>query len=323
MNFLDDLRGVLLILGIVLLAGGISYVGDRVGHQVGRKRLTLFNIRPRYTSTIVAVATGMLIALAVVTVALLASRDVQTAFFKLASVNREISTLQQRERELGKKVNTGRLVVGVDSLMTDFYATIPQGSNVARRKEIMRAFFDDTVKFVNQTYVPFGLKPARVPKGTYARLNATASSPQLGFLNDRANVLLIAVAHRNLFVNDRIDLSLDSVPDTLIYPAKTQIVEFKIDAGRNVNVNLSIRQLSNAVAQVLQNRGLASALVANITPVSVYPSLSRMQEMLKSGKGSYLLVAWAATDIYPHTYLQEGRIPIVVTLLQPGGSSVP
>ena len=59
------LRGTGIVIFIVVLAGVIAYLGDRVGHQVGRKRLTLFNIRPRYTSTIIAVATGMIIALVI------------------------------------------------------------------------------------------------------------------------------------------------------------------------------------------------------------------------------------------------------------------
>ena len=318
MNFIDGLRGSLIILGIVLLAGAISYVGDRVGHQVGRKRLTLFNIRPRYTSTIVAIVTGMLIALAIVTIALFASRDVQIAFFKLAAINRQISTLEQQQRELTTKVKTGQLVVGVNSLMTDFYATIPRGSNAALRKKIMQTFVDDTVNFVDQTYVPLGLHAIDIPKGSYAKISTLAADPQLAFLNDRANILLIAVAHRNLFVNDSIDFHLDPIPDTLIVPAKTQIVGFRIDGGKNVNINLGVRTLVNEVAHVLENHGLPSALVGNITPVSVYPSLVKMQQMLSSGKGSYALVAWSATDLYPHTYLRRGELPIVITLSQFG-----
>jgi uncharacterized protein (DUF3084 family) len=34
------ISGLLVVLTIIVLAGGIAYVGDRVGHQVGRKRLT-------------------------------------------------------------------------------------------------------------------------------------------------------------------------------------------------------------------------------------------------------------------------------------------
>ena len=75
--------GLLVVIIIIVMAGAIAYVGDRVGHQVGRKRLTLFGLRPKYTSTIVAVGTGMLIALIVTLGALAASSYVRTAFFRL------------------------------------------------------------------------------------------------------------------------------------------------------------------------------------------------------------------------------------------------
>lgn len=96
--WVDIVRGTGTILIIMIIAGAIAYVGDRVGHQVGRKRLTLFGIRPRYTSTIVAVGTGMLIAFIVTMIAILASQQVKTAFFKLNQINSEIADLQARQK---------------------------------------------------------------------------------------------------------------------------------------------------------------------------------------------------------------------------------
>ena len=123
-NFVEFVRGIGNVLFVMLIAGGVAYVGDRVGHQVGRKRLSLFGMRPRYTSTIIAIATGMVIALVVTLVAIFASEQVKTAFFKLNSLNQQITELTRRERDLEKKVNTGRLVVQVDALMVPFYRII-------------------------------------------------------------------------------------------------------------------------------------------------------------------------------------------------------
>ena len=39
--------GIAIVIGLTLIAGLIAYIGDRVGHQVGRKRLTLFGLRPK------------------------------------------------------------------------------------------------------------------------------------------------------------------------------------------------------------------------------------------------------------------------------------
>ena len=56
---LSVLPGIISVFGITIVAGAIAYIGDRVGHQVGRKRMTLFGLRPKYTSTLVAVWRGL------------------------------------------------------------------------------------------------------------------------------------------------------------------------------------------------------------------------------------------------------------------------
>ena len=48
----------------------------------------------------------------------------KTAFFKLSSINQQITELQARQRELETKVNNGRLSLPVDTLMVPFYAKI-------------------------------------------------------------------------------------------------------------------------------------------------------------------------------------------------------
>ncbi len=143
----------------MVLAGAVAYVGDRVGHQVGRRRLSLYGIRPRYTSTIVAIATGMIIALVVSLAAIFASQEVKTAFFKLASINQQITELQARQRDLEAKVNTGRLVLPVDTLMVPFYRIITQSASSSQRLKTIRDYYFFAVKYVNATYPRLGLKP--------------------------------------------------------------------------------------------------------------------------------------------------------------------
>ena len=128
MNIVEIVRGIGNLLAVMAIAGAVAYVGDRVGHQVGRRRLSLFGIRPRYTSTIVAIATGVIIALVVSLVAIFASQEVKIAFFKLNSINQQITELQERQRDLEAKVNNGRLVLPVDTLMVPFYRIIPQSA---------------------------------------------------------------------------------------------------------------------------------------------------------------------------------------------------
>ncbi|GAC1658152.1 MAG: hypothetical protein NVS9B12_10500 [Vulcanimicrobiaceae bacterium] len=133
----DLLRGIFLVTFIVCLAGAIAYVGDRVGHQVGRKRLTLFGIRPRYTSTIVAIGTGMLIALVVVVGALVANNNVKTAFFHLNAVNSRVTELQAQADLLQNRVRQHQEVVGVGDLMNDRWVIVPAGASFDQRYKLV------------------------------------------------------------------------------------------------------------------------------------------------------------------------------------------
>src|SRR5450755_2006669 len=102
---MSDLPGFGLVVLIMAVAGLVAYVGDRVGHQVGRRRMTLFGLRPKYTSTIFAVGFGMLIALLVIVVSLVASFDARQALFSLNKLNDQIAQLSvQRDRLLQSPV---------------------------------------------------------------------------------------------------------------------------------------------------------------------------------------------------------------------------
>ncbi|HWR10033.1 DUF3084 domain-containing protein [Sporomusa sp.] len=53
--------GLVLIAILGVMGGAIAYIGDKIGTKVGKKKLSLFGLRPKYTSIIVAVTTGILI----------------------------------------------------------------------------------------------------------------------------------------------------------------------------------------------------------------------------------------------------------------------
>ena len=49
---MDD--GLVLIATVLVLGGLIATLGDRIGMRVGNARLSLFNLRPRQTATVVS-----------------------------------------------------------------------------------------------------------------------------------------------------------------------------------------------------------------------------------------------------------------------------
>lgn len=70
---------ILFIIALILVSGFIAYFGDLLGRRMGKKRLTLWTLRPRHTAIIVTTITGMLIS----TLALFALVSVNSQFRKV------------------------------------------------------------------------------------------------------------------------------------------------------------------------------------------------------------------------------------------------
>lgn len=92
--------GPLLIPLLALLSGAIALVGNVVGRGIGRRRLSLFGLRPRYTAQVVTVVTGMLITVTTLAVMLALSEAARVALFRLNEVQRRT---EQLEAEIQKQ----------------------------------------------------------------------------------------------------------------------------------------------------------------------------------------------------------------------------
>ena len=88
--------GILLIIALVIMSGVIAYVGDIVGRRMGRKRLSIFGLRPRHTAIVISVAAGMLITILTLGAAMAVSKDVQDGFLRVAQMRQEQRALTER-----------------------------------------------------------------------------------------------------------------------------------------------------------------------------------------------------------------------------------
>ena len=314
MNIADIIRGTLTILIIMIVAGAIAYIGDRVGHQVGRKRLTLFGIRPRYTSTIVAVGTGMVISLVLIVVAIIFSQQVNTALFHMNQLSAQITSLQTRESELESKVNTGELVVPVGTLMVPFFANVKQGTPVEDRIKTVLSFYRQSVTFINGTAQQRGLKKFTPPPDVEKTLRDTYGDPKVTAASLQSNLLLFATADQNLYANDEAHFALSMISDIARLKKGQPIASLVIPAGKGADINLAANELRQIVSNIGRSPqlGLPSFIANNVQVAQTFPPVDQMQATLKDGKGNYVLAAFASEDVYPHT----GGIPIVLVLSQ-------
>lgn len=313
MNIFDILRGTGIVVFIVVLAGVIAYLGDRVGHQVGRKRLTLFNIRPRYTSTIIAVGTGMIIALIITLVAIFASNQVKTAFFRLNEINAEIAKAQARASELERKVTSAPVVLRLGQPMSPIVGRVALNAPQGLRTDAVQEFYKQTVSFVNREYTrpPYELKKFVPPGNVESILDSLANSPQMQAAVTQSPVLLFAVADQNLYTGDQIHFGVQTYPDRLIVPTGQAIASLVIPSGKNVSADVAMAELLGTyVPGEIARAGMPPFFAGNVIPQKTLPAIAQMRQMVVSGSGTYLMTAFAAADIYPHTF----SVPVVVTL---------
>ncbi|MBQ7558720.1 MAG: DUF3084 domain-containing protein [Synergistaceae bacterium] len=84
----------LLIFALIFGSAALSVLGDSLGSLYGKKRITLFGLRPKRTSQLITAMTGAFIAVGILTVMSIFSQDVRTALFGMKMLRQEMYDLQ-------------------------------------------------------------------------------------------------------------------------------------------------------------------------------------------------------------------------------------
>lgn len=101
--------GITLIFVLVVMGGAIAYIGDKLGTKVGKKKLTIFGLRPKHTSILVTIITGILIAGTTLGVLSLTSRDVRTALFGMDELKTQLTFLSKEVKDKSAELDANRL----------------------------------------------------------------------------------------------------------------------------------------------------------------------------------------------------------------------
>ena len=96
-----------LILTLILLSGVLAYLGDVLGMRIGKRRISLFGLRPRDTSRVITAFTGILISIAILVTMTVISDNVRTALFSMKFIQGQLQTLT---RDLQKSRDEAELM---------------------------------------------------------------------------------------------------------------------------------------------------------------------------------------------------------------------
>ena len=79
--------GITLIFVLAVVGGVIAFIGDRLGTRIGKKKLSIFGLRPRHTAVIVTIFTGICITTVTFGIMAAVSENVRTALFGMDRLN--------------------------------------------------------------------------------------------------------------------------------------------------------------------------------------------------------------------------------------------
>src|ERR671933_50493 len=143
--------GYILIVAMLVLGGVIATLGDRIGTKVGKARLSLFNLRPRKTATLVTVITGGLISATTLGILLALSGSLRDGLWRLDEIKRNLRLAQgdiqnlntqkgQVEKELVKaRSQQTEAQKRLDAINQQFQKAQTQLKNISGQATVLRS----------------------------------------------------------------------------------------------------------------------------------------------------------------------------------------
>ncbi len=283
-----DFSGVFKVLIITAIAGVIAYVGDRVGHLVGRRRMTLFSLRPRYTSTIFAIGFGMLIALLVIAVTSLISAEARQAIFSINKLHDQIKTLtDERDNLLQDPV-----VLRAGEPLTPAFIVRSTDSQDEIEKRIALLYQGVANLSHNYPVLPYPTN-VRSPDAK-AKIAQTAR-----YIKSLAplSAIVVPVAGENIFRGGPWRFSLNVYKNGLIYRKGEIIASVMVPQGKDISGDqAALISLNSAISRSAVDHGMPPMLADN--PTTAPDVFNRAVERLTATSGGAIVKAVAANDIY-------------------------
>ena len=91
--------GIRLIIIMAIVGGFIAYLADKMGSKIGKKKMSIFGLRPKHTSILLTVTSGTIIAVLTIGVMAASSQSARTALFGMDKLQQELKLLNAEKAE--------------------------------------------------------------------------------------------------------------------------------------------------------------------------------------------------------------------------------
>jgi len=292
---------IILIPTLILVSGVVAFVGNQVGRNIGRRRLSVLGLRPRYTAQIITVATGMLITLVTLATVLLVSNDARQALFHLGELQEQTRRLESQIAQQEAELHALQVRDIVYQANQEVLRTVVDGrGDPATVRSRVQAFFDLAVHTAQERGVspgPDGVTVQMSPSGL------TVGDVAQDVVERHQVMILRMIAVENTVRGGPLVATVIGFPDLLVFGDGETIVTRKLD-GRATpqQIEAGLLGLTEQVAKVAKERGIISppfALATDPPDVRLDPAiLLQTLERVTASRIPVDVEAVASADTY-------------------------
>jgi uncharacterized protein (DUF3084 family) len=297
------------ILILIVISAAIAYIGNYVGRYFGKRRLSLFGLRPRYTALIFTLVSGILITLITFIIVISLSSDARTAIFGLESLRAKIRSAQRElsgtRRELSFRAAELKLVqekfkkeiaslTGVKEKLKqeieimgskrvlfmageDIYILMLQGGRGAKAAE------GDLKKILDQ--LDKDLKKYKIEEVQVDRSDFESTLSYVANYNDELLVRLVSL--KNITVAGVAQVKFEVQPNKLIFKKGEEIAKTQISSKLSqADIENKLKELLTQAHFISQGKGVipdVSGSLGAVPYTEIYDTAKRI-------KGSAALV---------------------------------
>jgi uncharacterized protein (DUF3084 family) len=316
-----------IVLLLTIIGGAVAYIGNYLGRRIGKRRLSIFGLRPRYTAVIITIISGILISLSTLLIVLVISQDARTALLGMEAlkqqIRRESSELQivrseyiklsQQQAELEKSLNISRAEVAE---LTRTREKLARTVEVARKGNLLFKI-DEPISISliqagrDKAKLEEGLKGILSAADVYVRSFGIKNKENLIFMPPEnfesavaelqgENIIYIVklVADRNVMWGEVIPARFEITENRLVYKKDEEIAARNISAGMDVSrIEQAIMQLLSAAHQAARTTGMIPDHSGSVGSIP-YAEISELARKIKTNNKNLVAKALAEKDIY-------------------------
>jgi hypothetical protein len=261
MTFHNYLRAILIILLTGILGGTIAHLGNQLGRYIGRKKMSIFKLRPRYTSMIITMFTGMMIASVTLVVAMLISEPVRITLLDPNGHKERVADLEEKIGKLRSLQSSELVYKNQDIILSAVLTADPDTEKMGLAlKEIIAAVNDAALKKSSAIAQDRGESFIPPPDGRlvgYIPENLESVARELTRL--QGEYVIFARAHQHASLGDIFPVELGTpLQNNLIFKRGELVYRAKIDGTKDYFViyDQLLKVIKEDISHIAIYRGL-------------------------------------------------------------------